>query len=100
MGKSIEVIDLRTVRPIDYATIVNSVRKTNRLVVIEEAWPLASISTELTYHIQRHAFDYMDAPVRRVTSMDVPLAYAPTLVEATLPGVDRAVEALKAVMYM
>jgi pyruvate dehydrogenase E1 component beta subunit len=100
LGKSIEVIDLKTVRPIDYTTIVNSVKKTNRLVVVEEAWPLASISTELTYHIQRNAFDYMDAPVRRVTSADVPLAYAPTLVEASIPGVQDAVDALKAVLYM
>ncbi|AKD04445.1 pyruvate dehydrogenase complex E1 component subunit beta [Pontibacter korlensis] len=98
-GISAEVIDLRTVRPIDYKTLVNSVRKTNRMVVVEEAWPLASISAEIAYHIQSNAFDYMDAPVKRVTCRDVPLPYAPTLIEASLPNVERTVEAVKAVMY-
>ena len=96
---SVEVIDLRSVRPIDYKTIVESVKKTNRLVVLEEAWPLASISSELAYHVQRYAFDYLDAPVNRVTSRDVPLPYAPTLIEAILPNVDRTVKALNAVLY-
>ena len=98
-GVSVEVIDLRTVRPIDYETVVSSVKKTNRLVIVEEAWPLASISTEITYHIQKHAFDYLDAPCQRVTNLDVPLSYAPTLVEAVLPNVKRAIEAVNAVMY-
>ncbi|WP_025762856.1 pyruvate dehydrogenase complex E1 component subunit beta [Dyadobacter tibetensis] len=98
-GIDVEVIDLRTVRPIDYATIIESVKKTNRAVVVEEAWPLASISTEITYHIQRHAFDYMDAPVIRVTNRDVPLPYAPTLIEEILPSQKRVVEAVKQVMY-
>jgi pyruvate dehydrogenase E1 component beta subunit len=98
-GVSVEVIDLRTVRPIDYDTVVSSVKKTNRLVIVEEAWPLASISTEIAYHIQKHAFDYLDAPVQRVTNLDVPLSYAPTLVEAVLPNVKRAIEAVNAVMY-
>jgi pyruvate dehydrogenase E1 component beta subunit len=98
-GIDAEVIDLRTVRPIDYATVIESVKKTNRCVVVEEAWPLASISTELAYHIQRHAFDYMDSPVIRVTSRDVPLPYAPTLIEEILPNVKRVVDAVKSVMY-
>ena len=98
-GISVELIDLRTVRPIDYEAIVNSVKKTNRLVIVEEAWPLASISTEIAYHIQKHAFDYLDAPVQRVASLDVSLPYAPTLVEAVLPNVKRAIEAVNAVMY-
>ena len=97
---SVELIDLRTVRPIDYDTVVGSVKKTNRLVVLEEAWPLAAISSEITYHIQRHAFDYLDAPVKRVNSMDVPLSYAPTLVQATIPNVERTVEALRSVLYL
>lgn len=96
---SAEVIDLRSVRPIDYASVVNSVKKTNRLVIIEEAWPLSSLATEITYHIQKHAFDYLDAPVQRINSMDVPLPYAPTLIEAILPNVNRTMEAAKAVMY-
>jgi len=94
-----EVIDLRTVRPIDYATVVNSVKKTNRCIVVEEAWPLAAISSEITYHLQRNAFDYLDAPVIRVNSMDIPVHYAPTLIEATLPNVERTIKAVKEVMY-
>lgn len=96
---SVEVIDLRTVRPIDYATVVESVKKTNRLVVVEEAWPLAAISSEITYHIQKHAFDYLDAPIHRINSMDVPLPYAPTLIDAILPNTKRTVQAIKDVMY-
>ncbi|MCA4898387.1 MAG: pyruvate dehydrogenase complex E1 component subunit beta [Bacteroidota bacterium] len=98
-GISAEVIDLRTVRPIDYATVVESVKKTNRLVVVEEAWPLAAISSEIAYHVQKHAFDYLDAPVHRINSLDVPLPYAPTLIDAILPNVARTVKAVKAVMY-
>jgi pyruvate dehydrogenase E1 component beta subunit len=98
-GVSAEVIDLRSVRPIDYASVVSSVQKTNRLVIIEEAWPLSSISTEITYHIQRFAFDYLDAPVVRVNSRDLPLPYAPTLIEVILPNVKRTLEAVRTVMY-
>ncbi|NOS56595.1 MAG: pyruvate dehydrogenase complex E1 component subunit beta [Cyclobacteriaceae bacterium] len=98
-GISAEVIDLRCVRPIDYATVVESVKKTNRLVIVEEAWPLAAISSEITYHIQKHAFDYLDAPIHRINSIDVPLPYAPTLIDAILPNVARTVKAVKAVLY-
>jgi pyruvate dehydrogenase E1 component beta subunit len=98
-GISAEVIDLRSVRPIDYATVVESVKKTNRLVIVEEAWPLAAISSEITYHIQKHAFDYLDAPIHRINSLDVPLPYAPTLIEAILPNVARTVKAVKSVLY-
>ncbi|TAF64423.1 MAG: pyruvate dehydrogenase complex E1 component subunit beta [Cytophagales bacterium] len=97
---SVEVIDLRSVRPIDYPTIINSVKKTNRLVVLEEAWPLASISTDIAYQVQRHAFDYLDAPVVRVNSMDVPLPYAPNLIEAILPNTKRTIEAIESVLYL
>ena len=96
---SAEVIDLRTVRPIDYATVVESVKKTNRLVIVEEAWPLSSIASEITYHVQKYAFDYLDAPIQKINNMDIPLAYAPTLIEATLPNVKRTLEAVEAVMY-
>lgn len=98
-GVSAEVIDLRTVRPIDFSTIVESVKKTNRIVVVEEAWPLASISSEIAYHVQKHAFDYLDAPVHRVTSWDAPLPYAPTLIQEILPTVEKTIKAVKAVMY-
>jgi pyruvate dehydrogenase E1 component beta subunit len=99
-GISAEVIDLRTIRPIDYATVINSVKKTNRLVILEEAWPLGSIATEVAFKVQKDAFDYLDAPVRRVTCADVPLPYAPTLIEAALPNVPKLVKAVKEVMYV
>jgi pyruvate dehydrogenase E1 component beta subunit len=98
-GISVEIIDLRTVRPIDYAAVVESVKKTNRLVIVEEAWPLAAISSEITYHVQKHAFDYLDAPIHRINSLDAPLPYAPTLIQEILPNVERTVKAVKAVMY-
>lgn len=99
-GLSVEVIDLRTVRPIDYATVIESVKKTNRLVIVEEAWPLASISTEIAYKVQREAFDYLDAPIQRVTMRDVPMSYAGNLVEATLPNAQRITAAIKKVAYL
>ncbi len=98
-GVQAEVIDLRSVRPIDYDTVIASVKKTNRLVVIEEAWPLASLSGEIAYVVQRRAFDHLDAPVIRITCADVPLPYAPTLIEASLPNVARVVKAVKEVTY-
>lgn len=94
-----EVIDLRTVRPLDYATIIESVKKTNRLVIVEEAWPLASISADISHHVQRNAFDYLDAPIHRINNKDVSLPYAPTLIEEILPNVRRTIEAVKAVTY-
>ncbi|GAB4144926.1 MAG: pyruvate dehydrogenase complex E1 component subunit beta [Bacteroidia bacterium] len=98
-GISCEVIDLRTVRPIDYATVINSVKKTNRLVIVEEAWPLASISTDIAFHVQKNAFDYLDAPVKRVVSADVPLPYAPTLIEVALPNPAKVIHEVKSVLY-
>ena len=94
-----EVIDLRSVRPIDYATIIESVKKTNRLVIVEESWPLASIASEVTFMVQKEAFDYLDAPIRRVMGGDVPLPYAPTLIEAYLPNPERVINMVKSVMY-
>ncbi len=98
-GKQAEVIDLRSVRPIDYDTIVESVKKTNRLVIVEEAWPLSSISTDISHHVQRNAFDHLDAPVHRVNNKDVSLPYAPALIEEVLPNVQRTMQAADAVMY-
>lgn len=97
---SAEVIDLRTIRPIDYKTVIDSVKKTNRCVILEEAWPLAAISSEIAYTVQRHAFDYLDAPVRRVNSEDVPLSYAKALVDAALPNKEKVIRAVKEVMYL
>jgi pyruvate dehydrogenase E1 component beta subunit len=99
-GISVEVIDLRTIRPLDIDTIVNSVKKTNRLVVLEESWPVASISSEIGYRVQRHAFDYLDAPIVRLTQADVPFAFSPSLIDAALPNVDKVVRALKEVLYV
>ena len=99
-GIEAEVIDLRTVRPIDFEAILSSVRKTNRLVILEEAWPLASISSEIAFRVQKDAFDELDAPVKRVTALDTPMAYAPTLVEAYLPNKDKVIKAVKEVMYI
>ena len=99
-GINAEVIDLRSVRPIDYDTVINSVKKTNRLVIVEEAWPLSSIATEISHYVQRHAFDYLDAPIHRINSKDVPLPYAPTLIQEILPNVERTVKSVKEVMYV
>lgn len=99
-GISAEVVDLRTIRPLDWMTVLESVKKTNRLIIIEEEWPFASISSELAYRIQKEGFDYLDAPVRRITAADAPLHYAPNLVAAALPDVPRAVKLAKEIMYL
>lgn len=98
-GINAEVIDLRSVRPIDYDTIVKSVKKTNRLVFVEESWPLGSIASEITYKVQKDAFDYLDAPVIRVTGADVPMSFSVPLIEAYLPNVHKIITAVKQVMY-
>ena len=98
-GISAEVIDLRTIRPLDWHTILESVKKTNRLVIVEEQWPYASVSSEISYRIQKEGFDYLDAPIRRITAADAPLHYAPNLVAAALPDVTRTVKLVKEVMY-
>lgn len=99
-GISAEVIDLRTIRPLDFQTIVNSVKKTNRLVVVDESWPYAGISAEVTYEIQKYAFDYLDAPITRVNSADTSLPYAPTFVEEYLPNPRKIIKAVKEVLYV
>lgn len=98
-GISAEVIDLRTIRPLDWQTILESVKKTNRLVIVEEQWPFASVSSEISYRIQKEGFDYLDAPIRRITSADAPMHYAPNLVDAYLPSVAGTVKLVKEVMY-
>ncbi|TAH06186.1 MAG: pyruvate dehydrogenase complex E1 component subunit beta [Sphingobacteriales bacterium] len=98
-GISAEVIDLRSIRPLDWMTVLESVKKTNRLVIVEEQWPMCGVSSELAYRIQKEGFDYLDAPVRRITAADAPLHYAPNLVAAALPDVPRTVTLVKDVMY-
>ncbi len=97
---SAEVIDLRTIRPLDWHTIVESVKKTNRLVIVEEQWPFGSVGSEIAYRIQKEAFDYLDAPVRRIASADANMHYAPNLVAAYLPNVERTLKLVKEVLYM
>jgi pyruvate dehydrogenase E1 component beta subunit len=97
---SAEVIDLRTIRPLDWHTVLESVKKTNRLVIVEEQWPMCSVSSELAYRIQKEGFDYLDAPVRRITSADAPMHYAPNLAALAIPDVARTAKIVKEVMYI
>jgi len=97
---SAEVIDLRTIRPMDYATIIESVKKTNRLVVVEETWPFCGISTDIAFNVQRHAFDHLDAPIKRVTQADTPLPFATQLIDESLPNVPRVIDAVKSLLYL
>ena len=99
-GISAEVIDLRTIRPLDIDTLVKSVKKTNRMIIIEEAFPVCSISTEVTYRVQRHAFDYLDAPIRRLTQSDTPFAFSTTLIDEALPNVADIVRTAKETLYV
>jgi len=98
-GISLEVIDLRTVRPLDIDTVITSVKKTNRLVIVEEAWPFGNVSTEITYQVQEKAFDYLDAPVVKVNTADTPAPFSPVLFEAWLPNDSDVVAAVKKVLY-
>lgn len=99
-GISVEVIDLRTVRPLDYDTILQSVKKTNRLVVLEEAWPFASISTEIAYMVQQKAFDYLDAPIKRITTPDAPAPYSAPLFEEWFPKLEKVKKEIKNALYI
>jgi pyruvate dehydrogenase E1 component beta subunit len=99
-GIDMEIIDLRTIRPIDYNAVLESVRKTNRCLVVEESWPLASISSEIAYWVQRYAFDHLDAPVLRITQSDTPFAFSNPLIDEALPSVPRIVKAVKELMYL
>ena len=98
-GISAEVIDLRTIRPLDHRTIVESVRKTNRLVCVDESWPFGGVSAEIAYEVQKYAFDYLDAPVTRVNAADTNLPYAAPFVEEYLPNADKIIRAVKEVTY-
>lgn len=98
-GISCEVIDLRTIRPMDQQTIINSVKKTNRLVILEEAWPFGNVSTEIVYQVQVQAFDYLDAPIQKINTADTPAPYSPVLLEEWLPNKNDVIKAVKKVMY-
>lgn len=99
-GVDAEVIDLRTIRPLDWETILKSVKKTNRLIIVEEQWPFASVSSEISYRIQKEGFDYLDAPIRRLTAVDAPMHYAPNLNKLYLPSIEETVKLSKEVLYM
>jgi len=97
---SCEIIDLRTIRPMDHEAIIESVKKTNRLVILEEAWPFGNISTEITYQVQAKAFDYLDAPIVKINTADTPAPYSPVLLKEWLPNSDDVIKAVKQVMYI
>jgi len=99
-GISVEIIDLRTVRPLDLDTIYESIKKTNRLVVVEEAWPLASISAEISFQVQQNVFDYLDAPILRLTTADTPAPYSPVLLEEWLINDKDIIKAVKKTMNL
>jgi pyruvate dehydrogenase E1 component beta subunit len=98
-GIKAEVIDLRTLRPLDLETVLESVRKTNRLVTVEEAWPVCSVGSEICAQAAMQAFDYLDAPPAKVSGADVPMPYAANLEKLALPSAAQVVEAAKAVCY-
>ena len=98
-GISIEIIDLRTVCPLDIKTVIDSVKKTNRLVILEEAWPFGNVSTEITYQVQEKAFDYLDAPVIKINTADTPAPYSPVLLQEWLPNSGDVIKAVKKVLY-
>jgi len=98
-GIECEIIDLRTVRPMDHKTILDSVKKTNRLVVLEEAWPFGNVATEITYQVQAQAFDYLDAPIVKINTADTPAPYSPALLAEWLPNKEDVIAAVKKVMY-
>ena len=96
---SCEIIDLRTVRPMDHKTIIESVKKTNRLVILEEAWPFGNVSTEITYQVQSQAFDYLDAPIEKINTADTPAPYSPVLLKEWLPNSNDVIKAVNKVLY-
>ena len=96
---SCEIVDLRTVRPMDHKTIIESVKKTNRLIILEEAWPFGNVSTEITYQVQSQAFDYLDAPIEKINTADTPAPYSPVLLKEWLPNSNDVIKAVHNVLY-
>ena len=95
----IEIIDLRTIRPLDIDTIISSVKKTNRLVILEESWPFGNISTEIAYQVQNKVMDYLDAPIIKINTADTPTPYSPVLLKEWLPNYNDVVKAVNKVLY-
>ncbi len=98
-GIDCEIIDLRTIRPLDYKTIYDSVKKTNRLVILEESWPFGNISTEITYQVQNELFDYLDAPIEKINTADTPAPFSPVLLKEWLPNSNDVIKSVKKVLY-
>ena len=96
---SCEIIDLRTIRPLDINAVIKSVKKTNRLVILEEAWPFGNVSTEITFQVQSKAFDYLDAPIEKINTADTPAPYSPVLLAEWLPNSEDVIKAVKKVLY-
>jgi pyruvate dehydrogenase E1 component beta subunit len=96
---SCEIIDLRTVRPLDINAVLKSVKKTNRLVILEEAWPFGNVSTEITFQVQSKAFDYLDAPIEKINTADTPAPYSPVLLAEWLPNSEDVIKAVKKALY-
>ena len=94
-----EIIDLRTIRPMDHKSIFDSVKKTNRLVILEESWPFGNISTEITYQVQNQIFDYLDAPIEKINTADTPAPYSPVLLKEWLPNYEDVIKSVKKVIY-
>ena len=99
-GIEVEVIDLRTLRPLDLETVLASVKKTNRIVTVEEAWPVCSVGSEICAQVAMQAFDYLDAPPAKVSGADVPMPYAANLEKLALPSTERVIAAVKSVLYV
>ena len=98
-GIEAELIDLRTIRPLDISTILKSVKKTNRLVILEESWPFGNISTEITYQVQNQIFDYLDAPIEKINTADTPAPYSPVLLAEWIPNSSDVIKSVKKVLY-
>jgi pyruvate dehydrogenase E1 component beta subunit len=98
-GISCEIIDLRTVKPLDYDAILKSVKKTNRMVILEEAWPFGNVASEIIYHVQSKAFDFLDAPIEKINTADTPAPYSPVLFAEWLPNYEDVIRSVKKVMY-
>lgn len=97
---NVEVIDIRTIRPLDYDSILNSVKKTNRLVILEESWPFSSVGSEISYFVQKKAFDYLDAPINRITLLDTPAPYTSNLIKIWYPNEEKIIKSIKETLYI
>ena len=99
LGIDVELIDMRSVRPLDIDCVIQSVKNTNRLIIIEECWPLGSIASEIAYQVQKKAFDYLDSPIQKINNLDVPFPYSPALINEVLPNIKKIINAINISLY-